>query len=185
MAVMRYACAMLLTAAALPPEGSMTVVGGGAARACYEAADSSTRPSSGDLRACDQAIDRDPTSFADLVATHVNRGIVRSRIGDNRGGIADFDAAIRISPRLAQAYLNKGVALLRSGEANAALMMFERALELETGRPALAHYGRALAFEELGEIRSAYREYRLASEIEPAWAPPRVELQRFRITPRG
>ena len=62
--------------------------------------------------------------------------------------------------------------------------MFTVALERNTNRPAIAHFGRAIANETLGNLAAAYRDYRMASELDPDWADPRTELPRFRVVPR-
>ena len=51
--------------------------------------------------------------------------------------------------------------------ASAALPLFTAALERNTSRPELAHYGRAIANETLGNTRAAYDDYRRASELRP------------------
>ena len=62
--------------------------------------------------------------------------------------------------------------------------LFTAALEHDTARPALAHFGRAIANEGLGNVRAAYRDYREASTLSPRWSLPRTELARFRVVDR-
>ena len=57
----------------------------------------------------------------------------------------------------------------------------EYAFERNTTRPALAHYGRAIANETMGNLNAAYRDYTAASRIAPEWREPRQELARFRV----
>ena len=50
-------------------------------------------------RAATTALDRGGHSrFRDLVATYVNRGILKLRRGQIEAAIADFDAALRLDP---------------------------------------------------------------------------------------
>ncbi|HEX9931383.1 MAG TPA: hypothetical protein VGB08_00910, partial [Allosphingosinicella sp.] len=84
--------AALLIAA--PAGAAVTVIGGTAARLCYEAADSPFSPTAETLAACDRALAAEPLAPRDVVATPVNRGILRVRGGDLAGGQADFDAAV-------------------------------------------------------------------------------------------
>jgi tetratricopeptide (TPR) repeat protein len=186
MAVRHFALALLAAGIPASTLAGVTVIGAGDARLCYEAADSPTPPRRIDMQRCDNALLRDNLSRYDTVATHVNRGILRVRTGQIDAAIDDFDDAIRIDPNQPEAYLNKGAALMRRDEADAdaALGLFTIALERNTRRPAIAHYGRAVAHEALGNVAAAYRDYRRASEIEPDWAEPRAELQRFRVVPR-
>ena len=176
-----YVLAAILAVSSVPAIGAITVVGSSSARLCYEAADSPLMPSMQDIRRCDQAFTDDALSQHDMVATHVNRGILRLRRGAVADAIADFDEAIDMDPRQAEAYLNKGAALIRSNNPAEALQLFSVALERNTARPAIAHYGRAIANEELGNVREAYMDYRRASELDPDWADPQTELRRFRV----
>lgn len=167
--------------AAAPAAASITVVGGSSARLCYEAADSPVAPSPETFAACDRALLAERLIARDLVATHVNRGILRVRTGDLGGAIEDFDAAIALDPGVGEAWFNRGAALLRRGSPEQALESFEAAVERGIDRPALAHLGRAVAHEALGDLRAAYADYRRAGELDPGWARPRAELARFRV----
>jgi Flp pilus assembly protein TadD len=117
-----------------------------------------------------------------MVATHVNRGILKLRKGSVDGAIADFDRAIALDSGEAEAYLNKGMALLRlPGSGEQAVGLFDTALAKKTRKPAFAYYGRAIAHELNGRIPDAYRDYRQASALEPKWRDPRNELARFTV----
>ena len=181
MAKFQYLAAAALAAFSVPALGSVVVVGNSSARQCFEAADSPLPPTVADVRTCDTAFTQEALSQRDIVATHVNRGILRLRRGAVDEAIADFDAAIRLDPRQPEAYLNKGAALIRSENPAEALGLFTVALERNTARPEIAHFGRAIANEELGNVRAAYNDYRRASELDPDWDEPRTELARFRV----
>lgn len=171
-------------AATFPAQGAVTVIGTSAARSCYESAESSAHPSRSALSLCDRALFEEPLLREEVVATHVNRGILRMRSGDLDGGIADFDTALALDPNQPEAHLNKGIALIRRQSPDAALPLFSRAIELQTQRPELAYYARAVAYEDLGNIPLAYQDYRRASELDPDWRVPRRELQRFQVVTR-
>ena len=180
----RYSCllAALLAASSVPAFGAVTVVGNSSARMCFAAADSPMSPTAGDVVYCDDAFRGESLSLHDTVATHVNRGILRLRRNQIDGAIADFDAAIGLDPNQPEAYLNKGAALIRMDQnPDEALQLFTMAIDRHTRRPEVAHFGRAIANEELGNVRAAYNDYRRASELRPEWRDPQVELQRFRI----
>jgi tetratricopeptide (TPR) repeat protein len=168
-------------AAAAPATAAVVVLGNSDARMCYEAADSPMSPDSRDIRRCDDALLREPLTNYETVATHVNRGILRLRRGMIDTAIADFDRAIMLDPNQPEAYLNKGAALLRREDAAEAMGLFTNALERNTTRPAVAHYGRAIANETLGNLSAAYADYTAASRIAPDWREPRMELTRFRV----
>lgn len=184
MANLRLLAMAAVAACAVPASASVMVVGSTDARLCFEAADSPLNPSVRDIRRCDDALLRDPLSQYERVATHVNRGILRLRRGMVDESVADFDEAMRLDPEQPEAYLNKGAALLQRQNASEALQLFTVALDRQTSRPAIAHYGRAIANEQLGNVRAAYNDYRAASELAPDWADPRTELLRFRVSPQ-
>ncbi|MDQ8755366.1 tetratricopeptide repeat protein [Sphingosinicella sp. LHD-64] len=184
MTARKLLAAALLAVISVPAAASVQVIGSSSARLCYEAADSALTPSADDLGRCNTALRDEALSRADMVATHVNRGILFMRRGLTERAIADFDMAIAMDPAQAEAYLNKGAALMRQENAGDALPLFTASLERNTMRPELAHYGRAMANETLGNVREAYNDYRRAAELSPEWQEPRVELQRFRVVRR-
>ena len=184
MAVRKIVIGALLAACAAPASASIMVIGSSDARLCFEAADSPMMPQIRDVRRCDDALNVGNLSTYEMVATHVNRGILRLRRGLIDEAIADFDSAMRLDPNQPEAYLNKGAALIQRQNPSEAAQLFTVALEHNTQRPAIAHYGRAIANEALGNVREAYQDYQMASQLAPHWAAPRDDLQRFRVVQR-
>ena len=184
MAARKLVLAALIAAVSVPSLASIQVIGSTDARMCFEAADSPMIPQPRHLRYCDEALLRDHLSAYETVATHVNRGILRLRRGAVDEAIADFDQAITLDPDQPEAYLNKGSALMRRDNPTEAVRLFTVALERNTRRPHVAHYGRAIANEALGNVGAAYSDYRQASQLAPDWDAPREDLQRFRVVPR-
>jgi len=183
MAFRNVLIAVCCVALAAPAAAGVIVVGNSDARMCYEAADSPMRAQVRDIRRCDNALRENLTRY-DAAATHVNRGILYLRSGQLDRALADFDQAIAIDPDQPEAYLNKGTALIQGQHHGDALRYYTVALERSTTRPAIALYGRAIANEQLGNIRAAYNDYRRASELAPDWADPRLELTRFQVRER-
>lgn len=181
MAVRFLVSAAFVAVISVPAAASVISIGSTSASLCYQAADSPTDPAFADLRVCDTALSEEGLTRGDRVATHVNRGILRLRRGQIDLAIADFDRAMALDPDQPEAYLNKGAAMIKQRNPGAALGLFTMAIERNTSRPELAHYGRAIANEALGNARQAYRDYRRASELDPDWAEPRAELSRFRV----
>jgi tetratricopeptide (TPR) repeat protein len=181
-AVLIAAAAAVVTAA--PASAAVTVIGGSAARQCYDLAERPRQPTQEDLEFCDRAIEVEALSERDLVATYINRGILRVRTGRTGEGLADFNEAIARDPTIAEAWFNRGVALMRTSGPEEALPSFNAAVERSTNRPALAYFGRAVALEALGNVRGAYADYRRASELDPQWDRPRAELARFTVRRR-
>ena len=175
-----FAAAVLL--AASPAAGAVTVLGNSSARVCYEAAESRSKPTLTVIRTCDEAMRAEALSDYDRVATLVNRGILKARLGNVGEAIVDYDAALERDPGEPEAYLNKGFALLHLPDAaQQARPMFDTALEKKTRRPELAYYGRAVANELTGQVRAAYEDYRQASLLDPKWQLPKADLARFRV----
>ena len=175
-----FAAAALLVAT--PALGAVSVIGNSAARSCYLAAESRGAPTMEVLRFCDDALHREALTDDELVATFVNRGILKARLGDLDEAIADYDAALSRDPDEPEAYLNKGFALLHLSDSGAqAKPLFDTALAKKTRRPELAYYGRGVANEMTGEVRAAYMDYREASRLDPKWRQPKAELARFRV----
>ena len=175
-----FAAAALL--AASPAAGAVTVLGNSSARLCYEAAESRTSANISAIRTCDQAMRDEALSEYDRVATLVNRGILKARLGRVDDAIVDYDAALDRDPNEPEAYLNKGFALLHLPDAaQQARPMFDTALAKQTRRPELAYFGRAVANELTGQVRAAYEDYRQASRLDPKWKVPKAELARFRV----
>ena len=185
MSIGRILIAAALAATAVPAGAAVTVLGSSSARMCFEAADARIAPTRDSIFRCDQALAEENLSDYDAVATFVNRGILKLRIGNSDAAIADFDTALARDPGQAEAYLNKGVALLRKPDGWAqAVPLFDAALAKKTRRPALAYYGRGVANELAGHVKEAYSDYREASRIEPRWRDPQVELMRFTVRER-
>ncbi|MBV9930120.1 MAG: tetratricopeptide repeat protein [Alphaproteobacteria bacterium] len=170
------------TLAAAPAAGAVMVIGNTSARICYEAAEARMAPSWDSFANCDRALNEEGLTEFDRVATYVNRGILRLRTGKVDAAIADFDVAIGRDPSLGDAYLNKGIALVRaSRDWDEAIGLFNTAIEKRTRRPALAYYGRGVANEMKGRIKDAYLDYREANRIEPKWREPQTDLARFTV----
>jgi tetratricopeptide (TPR) repeat protein len=165
----------------VPASAGLVVVGTSPARGCYVNA-AAENGSVAALRDCDAAFANGQLGFYEVVATHVNRGIVKLFGQDVDGAIADFDSAIALDPTEAESYLNKGAAMLKKGGSESeAIALFTRAIEQRTNRPELAYFGRAIAYETKGEVRQAYSDYQRAQAAAPKWEDPVRELSRFQV----
>jgi tetratricopeptide (TPR) repeat protein len=180
----RLCAAVLAVAFASGADAAVMVIGNANARMCYE-----TLIWNGDLKRnlgyCQAALSEDNLDAKDRAATLVNRGIVFLKQRRLESSLADFDAALAIEPDLAEAYVNKGVAMVNAGNDDEAIRLLTRALELGTAKPEIAYYGRAVANELSGRDAQAYRDYRAAAEILPEWSEPRDQLKRFSVVKKG
>ena len=79
-----------------------------------------------------------------------NRGTAYAKKGDLDHAIADYDAALRIDPKLTDAYGNRGLALVKAGQFARAIADFNQAL---AGNPkdALSLYNRGVAKQKMGD----------------------------------
>jgi tetratricopeptide (TPR) repeat protein len=184
---MRFALclAATLTIGADAALASSMVIGSGLARMCFEAAEAE-RATPGTLDVCNRAISDEALSYDDQVATYVNRGIIRARLNDTTGALADYNRALKLKPTEPEAYLNKGTLVLKvQRDWRQARELFDAAIRWRTRRPEFAYYGRAIAGEVGGDIAGAYADYRRASELAPKWEEPRRELSRFTVRKPG
>lgn len=159
---------------------AVTVVGSGYARGCYSAAlrESASMDA---LDTCNHALTEQPLDRRNRAATFVNRGIIHLNRSESTEALADFDRAVQLTPDLAEAHTNRAAALLEQNDYQGAVAAIDRALTLEPSEPHKAYFIRAAAYEELGDMTAAYRDYRRASELAPDWRPARAELTRFRV----
>lgn len=180
---MRRTIGIALLAAVLPTAASaaITVLGGGLGRDCYLAAEAGGGRREG-LERCDQALADEGLSTVDRAATLVNRGIVRMQAKELSSAIEDFDSAIRTRPATAEAYINKGIALVHlGGRDRDAVELLTQGLAKNPARPEIAYYVRGVAHEQLGATREAYEDYARAASLKPEWTEPAAQLSRFSV----
>ena len=173
----------LILASAGASHAAVTVIGGGMAQACSQAAISGER----DIRAeklCTEALEGEFMDARDRAGTFVNRGVLKLRRGDYRQASADFDAAMRVMPGMGEAYVNRGAAAIGEHRYAESLGDINKALALGVEEPAKAYYNRALAYEGLDNAKAAYFDYQKAIEIQPGWSAPKEQLTRFSVSHR-
>jgi len=146
-----------------------TVFSDGAARACYEVAQFG-----GDIRAgvatCTAALDSNTLSLGDRASTFINRGIVKSRIPDYRGALADYDTGLTMRPDLAEAYVDRGAVLIMVKRYNDAIADLTKGIELNSRELHVAYFDRGLVRERMHDLKGACADYRQALVLEPGFA---------------
>ena len=172
--------AALASGVAGSAQAAITVLGGGFAQACSEAA------VTGELdrkfeELCTLALDTEALNARDRAGTLVNRGVFKLRRQEYPAALRDFEAALKRQPEMGEALVNRGAARLGLKAPEAALADINRALELGVSEPAKAHYNRAIAHERPGDIRSAWPDYTKAAELDTGWDAPRKELARLTV----
>lgn len=162
---------------------SVTVLGGGMARQCSDAAlagESERRFEA----VCTLALETELLSTRDRAGTFVNRGVMKLRRKEFGAARDDFDRAVALKPDLGEAYVNRGAAAVGARRYAEGLADLTRAIELGLEEPEKAYYNRALAHEGLDDMTSAYFDYRKAVELKPDWQDPQRELARFTVQRR-
>lgn len=176
------AAAALSASPALSSGAPVVSIGNSYAESCFEAAEARLATSE-TVAICNAAVGS-VVSDHDRVASFVNRGILSLVRGRYAEAETDFDAALRLQPRQAEAWLNKGISLYQRGQDDAALTHLGRAIELNTRRPAVAFYARAMANEQTGNLRAAYQDLNRAQALAPSWNVPKAELARYQVRAR-
>ncbi len=133
------------------------------------------------INICTIAIDHDNLTGRDLAGTYVNRGVLHLRRGDWLDARVDFDTATSISPKMGEALINRGASFIAQKRWAEGVSDIDRGLTLSPEEPEKAYYNRAIAKEHLDDMKGAYFDYLKASELAPAWAAPKAELQRFTV----
>ncbi|MGY6532199.1 tetratricopeptide repeat protein [Glycocaulis sp.] len=172
--------ALTLTAAGAASAQTL-VIGTSDARLCYEAALALHRNHRSDLQRCEAALQHSPLPRRDVVATHVNYGILLHRAGRPEDAMRSYNRAIQLSPGLGEVWLNRGILLMSTGDFAAAEADFTRALELGVRETHKAYYNRGLSYDSREMYPEAYADYHRALERRPNWSLPMRELERFEV----
>lgn len=160
---------------------SVTVIGGGQAEACSKAAIAGKSDVRSEIT-CTNALETEMLSPRDRAGTLVNRGVLKLRRTNFEAAIKDFNAALSLQPTLGEAYVNRGAAAIGEHRYAESLPDLNRAISLGVEQPAKAYFNRALAYEGLDDVKSAYFDYQKAVELSPDWDAPKTELQRFHVS---
>ena len=169
-----------VVASAGPSQAVTIVIGGGLATECYATAEYGDAFTAFDI--CTRALSNQALSVRDRAATYVNRSVIRLRVRDYSGAVADCDQSIQRWPQLSEPYVNRGAALINMDRAQEALRDLDTAITKGLEKVHLAYYNRGLAKEKLNDARGAYDDYRKALELDPTFTMAAEELKRFSVT---
>ncbi len=108
-------------------------------------------------------------SHPETSVDYFNRGKAYADKSKYDLAISDFDKAIEIDPKYAEAYNNRGNAYRGKGEYDRAISDFNKAIEINPGY-AGAYLNRGVAYFAKGEYDRAISDYNKAIEINPQYA---------------
>ena len=172
-------------------KAAVIVLGGGFAQMCYEAARDTDDPTMMQITGsridippldiCTIAIGAGDLTARDLAGTYNNRGVLMFAEGQFAEAMKDFDQAIRNSRDIAEPHVNRGASLVAMKRWADAVPSLNRGIELQALEIEKAYYNRAIAHEELGDVRRAYLDYMKAAELSPQWEEPKLQLTRFTV----
>ena len=167
-------------------QGGVTVIGGGVAYDCYEAVEYGRVQPSQAIALCDIALETEHLRPKDRAATFTNRGILYMRQGNNMRALSDYRKTIALMPELKEAQVNLGAALYNLKRYTEAMTALNEGIEVEDpDAKAIGHYNRGLTHEKLGDIQSAYSDFRRALEIKPEFVQASKQIARFTVVPAG
>jgi len=105
----------------------------------------------------------------DAALAHQNRGVARAELGDHRGAIVDYDAAIASSPGYADAWANRGGSKADLGELDAAEADLNEAIRLDPQR-ATYRFNLGLVLGDKGRWDEALASLTEAIRLKPDFA---------------
>ncbi len=103
---------------------------------------------------------------ADRAAEAYQKGKSCLEKGDSDAAIAAFTEAIRLDPKLANAYTDRGVAYEGKGDLDKAIADYAEAIRLDP-KTALAYYNRGIAYAKKRDVDKAIADYTEAIRLDP------------------
>ena len=157
------------------------IIGEGLGGECYQV----TKRKASNFRmaedTCTRALREQAMTRKNRAATYVNRGVLRMRVGRYGDSLADYREALKLQPELGEAYLNMGAAYIYQKDFSAALSPLDRAIELVSDDLFAAHYNRAIARENTGNVYGAYTDFQTSLDLKPGWELAERQLTRFSV----
>jgi len=89
--------------------------------------------------------------------------------GEPAEALTQLNEAIRLRPRMAPAYANRGFALMQLKRYDESIRDYNRAIHLKFDPPTICNY-RGLCYEQWGKLPEALEDYSRAIELKPGYA---------------
>lgn len=173
------AAAFVVAGLAGGPAHAITLVVGGVAGECFQDAKAG-RFDEKALETCTQALTEN-LSPHDLAGTYVNRGAMEMQARSFAAAHADFQAAMRVMPKMGEAYVGEGAYLVLQERYKEAEPLLDRGIALGVEEPEKAYYYRGLARWGQDNYKGAYLDFQKASALKPDWAAPKEQLSHFQV----
>jgi tetratricopeptide (TPR) repeat protein len=109
------------------------------------------------------------TKYPDAALAHQNRGVAFAEMGNHRAAIADYDAALAVNPRYADALANRGGSKADLGELDAAFADLQEAIRIDPAR-ATYRFNLGLVLGDLGRWDEALASLTEAIRLKPDFA---------------
>ena len=182
---LRFVSALVMGFAVSPhAPAAIFVMGNGLAQSCFQAARdiSISRPAAtANVQICTMALDDASLVAHDVIASHVNRGILLMANRRYTEAMQDFNTAITMDKSIGEAWINLGASLLGQKRWSEGIAALDTGLKLNPSEPEKGYFNRAIADEALDDTKSAYFDFSKAAELKPDWDQPRMELERFTV----
>ncbi len=164
------------------PQSNAILFGGdNYARDCYHnsqmASQNAELVTYGMLEPCDIALVYVRMNKSNRAATHTNRGVVRTALGDFEGAFSDFNIGMTLLPEAAQIFVNRGNAFYYTENYQMAIEDYNRSLELGFADLPDVYLNLGKSYERIGNMNLAVRNYRQAAELSPNQAEAQDMLQ--------
>ncbi len=130
---------------------------------------------------CDTAL-RDPL-MSHRDALLVDRGVIKAKLNDVNGALADYNAAIAINPEMAMP-MSAGPAPISPSSATAKPWPISPGHAAGASNMAVAFFSRGIIEDDQGNYQAAYRDYKQAVALKPDFTAASRELARFKVTRR-
>lgn len=161
------------------------VIGQGLGGDCYQKTKSGFSNFRATEEICTRALREQAMTRKNRAATYVNRGVLRMREGQYDKALEDYSEATTLMPDLGAAYLNEGAAHIYLKDFDSAIAPLNRAIQLESADLFAAHYNRAIARENTGDVAGAYDDFQKSLELKPGWELAERQLTRFSVETAG
>jgi tetratricopeptide (TPR) repeat protein len=109
------------------------------------------------------------TSTSTAAEDYLATGLQKERKNDYLGALAEYDRAIELNPRYADAYVGRGFAKYKLGERSSAITDFSTAITLNP-KSARAYHNRGTMYLEFKDWEYAIRDFDQAIAIDPNYA---------------